>query len=42
MNQQSLSYKYIYGFYRGFIYGLGTSILYIIYKNPQLLENIRR
>ncbi len=40
MNQK-VSYKYIHGFFRGFIYGIGTSILYILYQNPQLLENIR-
>ena len=36
-----ISYKYMHGFFRGFLYGLGTSILYILYQNSQLLENIR-
>lgn len=36
-----ISYKYIHGFFRGFICGLGASVLYILFQNPQLLENIR-
>ncbi len=40
MNQK-ISYKYIHGFIRGLMYGLGTGLLYILYKNPQLIENIR-